>query len=336
MSNLPAQRSKEFLLFQPNALTSARYRYSAIAKNVIYAMMDMVQKYQTHEKEAQRDLFQNVVVTLDISKIDKNRHPADVWKAIYEELMKRPINYTYIDKDGVTVDVATVLVPTMSKKRGSNEIVIKLIPESIDILLFLGKGFTAFSKTVALALPSIYSKRLYELCCRFRDTGFYRAKIAEFRQLMNCEDKFRQIGQLREKVIERGISDINETSELYVSYTLVKGRRVGRTPAKVEQIMFFINPKTTDRQYYWDDYKNVFNFLANVYGDSAAMAVADWLMDNKRIVAVSERITRLKQDVADDKVAKAGLHNYLLLLLADYEIPENLLPLKKEKKGKKL
>jgi plasmid replication initiation protein len=333
---MSAINKKEFLLFQPNTLTSARYNYSAVAKNVIYTMIDLLQRYQTHEKEPQRDLFQNIEITLNIAAIAKGNNSTYVWSVISNEIMKRPIEYTYVDPaDGKTVQVSTVLIPTMRMKRGSGEITVKLIPESIDVLLFLGKGFTAYRKTIAFSLPSVYSKRLYELCCRYGDTGIYRVTIDEFRQMMNCEGKFKQIVELRRCVVEQAIKDINELSELYVSYQFVKGKRIGKTPAKVEYVIFFITKKTADREYYVDAYKIVFNVLSGIYGDSTAMCVADWFLDNKRIVAACERLDEIRENIKNGTIAKHGAHNYVLTILKNFNVPPELLPEPTKKKPAK-
>jgi plasmid replication initiation protein len=334
MANVTTFQQQDWLQFQPNMLTNARYNYSATAKNVIYAMVDLLQKWQTHQKNPQRDLFGNIEIVLNVAAIAKGQHYDKVWKAIEKELMTRPIAYTYKNEEGKIVEVKTVLVPTMTRVRGSGEITITLVPKSIPVLLYLGQGFTAYSKTIAISLPSIYSKRMYELCCRFRDTGMYRVTIDEFRQLMGCENKFKQIIELKRCIIEQALKDINKLSELCISYLLVKGKRTGRTPAKVESVIFFIVPKTTDRQYYFDDYKIVFNITANAYGDSVAMSIADWLMDNKRIVAASERLAEVRKDITDGVVKKHGLHNYLLAVLEGFGMPATLLPVPQKKAAK--
>jgi plasmid replication initiation protein len=334
MANITTFRQNDWLQFQPNTLTNARYNYSAVAKNVIYTMVNELQKWQTHEKEPQRDLFGNIEIGLDVAAIAKGTNYGEVWKAIEKELMVRPIGYTYKNEDGEIVEVKTVLVPTMSRVRGRGKITIILVPASIPVLLFLGQGFTAYSKTIAMSLPSIYSKRLYELCCRFRDTGFYRTTIADFRQLMNCDEKFRQIGQLRDYVIEKAVKDINELSELHISYQFVKGKRIGQTPAKVEQVIFFIVPKKEDRQYYFENYRVVFNVLAGIYDDSIAMSIADWLMDNKRIVAASERLEDIRKEIKEGEIKKHGAHNYLLPVLQGLGVPVDLLPAPAKKAAK--
>ncbi|MDR0698941.1 MAG: replication initiation protein, partial [Tannerella sp.] len=49
----------------------------------------------------------------------------------------------------------------------------------------------------ALSLPSYYAKRMYELCCRWKDKGFYRTTLKEFRKMMMVEDKFANVSDLR-------------------------------------------------------------------------------------------------------------------------------------------
>jgi plasmid replication initiation protein len=316
-------------------MTTAHCPYSATAKNVIYVMIDALQKWQTHEKEPQRNLFGEIEIELDITKIAKSNNYNDVWNAIEKELMTRPTKYTYRDENAKMVEVKTVLVPTMRRVRGETKITMTLVSASIPVLLFLGQGFTAYSRKVAITLPSAYSKKLYELCCRFRDSGFYHTTIVEFRQLMNCENKLKQIVQLRDRVIEQAIKDINELSELHVSYLFFKGKRCGKTPAKIEQVKFFIAEKITDRKYYFDDYRTVYSVLESIYDSSIALGIADWFMDNKRIVAASERLAEVQRDTADGVIKKHGAHNYLLAVLEGFGVPSVLLPPLTAKKAAK-
>lgn len=334
---IPVKQGKYWEQFQPNMLTNARYHYSAIAKNVLYYIIDFLQKAQIHEIDPQRDLFENLTVTIDISKIAKSNNYDEVWDAIYKELMERTIHYTYDHpQTKERVEVKAVLIPYMERVKGRKEITIAITPNVVPILLFLGQGFTAYSKTVAIALPSVYSKRIYECCCRWKDTGVWIVNIAEFRILMNCTDKFKQMGQLKEFVIDKAINDINKTSELYTSYILVKGKAEGRGATPYKFIKFFIEPKKTDKKNYFNEYRFVYNFLAGIYAGEAALHITDWLMDNKHIAAANDRFERLQTEISTSTEGKnkKRYYNYILAILPDFGVPKELLPCKKEGKKK--
>jgi plasmid replication initiation protein len=149
---------------------------------------------------------------------------------------------------------------------------------------------------------------------------------------MNYEDKLKQIVELKRRVIEQAVKDINELSELHVSYQFAKGRRIGQVPAKVERVKFFIvDTKAANRQYYFEDYKVVFNVVAGVYDESTAMGVADWFMDNKRIVAASERLAEVRRDMREGVIKKHGAHNYMLAVLEGFGVLAALLPASQKK-----
>jgi len=332
------QKFNEWLQFQPNMLTTARYHYSAVAKNVIYFLIDELQKYQTHEKTPNVDLFGGIEVTLKISSIvGSSGHHSRVWKAVKKELQERAIEYSYHDRiTGKLIKVSTVLVPSMCTIEGSGILKFTLVKESIAALLFLGLGFTAYSMTVALSLPSMYSKRVYEQCCRFRDTGYYVITVEEFRRELCCEDKFKQIGQLRDRVIEQAVKDINDDankSDIHISYRLLRGNNVGRGNGIVERILFFIEETKKDGKFYEREFSTVYNLLADA-GYANAMLIADWFLEEKCIVVVSQRFSEIREDLKNGVVRQPGLHNYLLPILAGFGLPADLAPKIAPKKKK--
>jgi plasmid replication initiation protein len=329
------QKLDKWLQFQPNSMTNARYHYSATAKNILYEILDLLQKYQTREKMPNFDLFGNIVITLDVGKVVKSKNYKDAWIAIEEELMTRPMRYSY-KKEGKLVDVSTVLIPSMERVRGSAQITFKLVAEAIPALLYLGQGFTAYSKTIALTLPSVYSKRIYEFCCGFRDTGYFVVTVNEFRKELCCEDKFKQFGELRKKVIEQAVRDINNdayNSDIHISYRLLRGNNVGRGNGIVERILFFIEETKKDGKFYEREFSTVYNLLADA-GYTNAMNIADWFLGEKCIVVVSQRFSEIREDLKNGVVRQAGLHNYLLPILAGFGLPADLAPKVAPKKKK--
>jgi hypothetical protein len=111
---------------------------------------------------------------------------------------------------------------------------------------------------------------------------------------------------------------------LHVSYLFIKGKRTGKTPAKVEWVIFFITEKTTDRQYYFKEYKTVFTFIAGTYSEMTAMRVANWLLDNKRIVAAYNQVKKMHESILLGIIKKHGKAAYLLAVLNNLGVPNDI------------
>ena len=67
---------------------------------------------------------------------------------------------------------------------------------------------------------SVYSLRFYELLHQFQPngSGSQEIEVDELRALLNLEDKYATFGELKRSVIDKAITEINQYSNLTVSY----------------------------------------------------------------------------------------------------------------------
>ena len=67
---------------------------------------------------------------------------------------------------------------------------------------------------------SVYSLRFYELLHQFQSngSGSQEIEVDELRALLNLEDKYAIFGELKRSVIDKAITEINQYSNLTVSY----------------------------------------------------------------------------------------------------------------------
>jgi len=91
-------------------------------------------------------------------------------------------------------------------------------------LLHLKNNFTQFELINTLAMKSKYSIRLYELLRSYEYKKFVRFDIDELKKLLYAEHYERYI-HLRTKVIDVAVNEINNLSDLNVSYMPVKESR---------------------------------------------------------------------------------------------------------------
>lgn len=61
-----------------------------------------------------------------------------------------------------------------------------------------------------------------------RDTkNVFTYQISKLREMLGCENKFKQIGQLKERVIEKAVQEINDNTDLLVYVNYIKtGRKI--------------------------------------------------------------------------------------------------------------
>lgn len=110
------------------------------------------------------------------------------------------------------------------------------------LLLNLKRNYTQYTLDSVLTMKSIYAIRLFELLLSKVMTQLINKQgenieltIDEIRTACDCQDKYKSFTSFREKVIEKGISEINGKTMYKVSYTDI---RKGRS---IQSFLFNIN-----------------------------------------------------------------------------------------------
>ncbi|HGG6556702.1 TPA: replication initiation protein [Salmonella enterica subsp. diarizonae serovar 61:i:z] len=75
------------------------------------------------------------------------------------------------------------------------------------------------------SLSSTYSIRIYELLQQFRSTGDRTIALADFRSMLDLDDKYRQFKDLNKLLLKPAIAELNEKSDLAVTVDTVKNGR---------------------------------------------------------------------------------------------------------------
>ena len=323
-------KSRLPVIIQPNFVTSARYDYSQMQKDFMYHFIEKMNGHMTKDKNMITDLFGNLVIEMDLKDICKSNNYAPMLEAI-RDLQRKPISYSY-DRNKDTYDVDTHLIASLIHKRGTGRIKIKTTEESLPFLSYIGSGFTSFNKETALSLQSYYAKRMYELCCRWKDKGFYRTTIKEFRKMMMIEDKFESISDMRRFVLD--ISEKMLTKDADYTYTYAMRKENGSKAFNWLEIYILSTKGEQVDKSAW--YITIYNFLYSIYKDGTAVRVSDYLADNEYLKRTAERIVRLKKDIAAGKVKQHGLKQYVNMILEkDYQVPENITSTKEDRDKKK-
>lgn len=230
---------------QHNALTNARYEYSELQLDLFFFLVSKLRKEQ-----------KNTTYELNIRELS--------------ELTGKKYNASYLHK--ATADMGSRVFEVFTEKTyeqlwmfqrvkyllGQGIIEIKLTEDILPYLFDLKENFTSYELASALRLTSKYAKRIYQLCSQWKDKGETRKyDLQDFKKMLGLLDekgngKIKQIGQLREKVLDVAVKQINEHTELHISYSLEKKVRTFKNivftvkpQALAETIPFDLVPNTT-------------------------------------------------------------------------------------------
>jgi plasmid replication initiation protein len=111
---------------------------------------------------------------------------------------------------------------------GQGVIEIKLNEDVLPYLFDLKNNFTSYGLAAALRLSSKYAKRIYPLCSQWKDVGETKKyDLLDFKKTLGLLDdkgneKMKQIKELRERVLDIAVKQINSHTELNISYKLEK------------------------------------------------------------------------------------------------------------------
>lgn len=151
---------------------------------------------------------------------------------------------TVIDDKGEEWESAVTWFNTLKTNKKSGKIRIKFHEDMMSYLLELskqreenGKFFTAYNFQYVLPMKSIYSIRLYELLKSYqKNNQTWWFKLDKLKHILDC-DNYTRYPDFRRRVLEPAIKEINEFTDLNVSYEIEKDGN------KIDEIIFVMNEK---------------------------------------------------------------------------------------------
>ena len=126
----------------------------------------------------------------------------------------RSFHCRWVDKIGVEPDSGIVYM--------------RFTSDVVPLITRLESHFTSYEIAEVANLTSIYAIRLYELIIQWRDNGVtQRYKIDDLRQKLGVEpEQYKTMSNLKAKVLDRAIKQINQHTDITVKY---EQHKTGRT-----------------------------------------------------------------------------------------------------------
>ena len=283
--------NKPVQIIQPNQITNARYEFTALQKNIIYEIIGVLQKHMSNEERIDMDLFNNFIISLDVNSLVKGTNYKPVWDAA-EKLQNVSFKFDYNAKDGKHRRSA-VLVTTVNHKYGSGSVEIRINQDAIPVLLYIGKGFTQYQKTIAITLRSVHAKRMYELCNRWKDQGGFIMTLKEFRQTLNIEKKYGKIYDLKNRVLDTAQKELKQSADVWFEYEM---KKVSSRSFNVIQFKILNQKNIPGQEDKSGIYSSVVRFLSFTYPltkDNSATRIADKLLNTRQIDQAERRFRKL-------------------------------------------
>ena len=249
------------IITQSNLLIQSSYSMTLNEKRVILYVLTLISPKDT-------DFHEYKIPVKDFSEmfsLSVKSTYSDLKNAV-ERLSKTSIRFPdpVDDNEIRNICIAPEYVETKNKSYVKVSFHQKLKP----YLLQLRKLFTSYQLPNVLYMKSFYSIRVYELMKseEYKNKPF-EVTLETFKFTLNIEDMYNLFSHLRQRIIEPSIKEINEHTDLKVSYeTRKKARKVvglvfhiKKNPSQ-QMKMYLPLPDNDDGQFVYDSLIHQFQF----------------------------------------------------------------------------
>lgn len=210
--------SCEKILRQHNAMTDANYFITAFEKFLLTVFQRMANENDPPDK----------IYKLSVKEL--------------QQLLGREMNYSYLKKTAQQMVKRKIFLTSFDSNRqdylqlnllSSAEyedgvLTLEISPEIRHLFFGLKNNYTSFSYKMALQLESIYSKRIYEMLCRWKDKKTWRVSIDKLKlslflkQPNSSKEKYKNFADFKKRVLDVAEKEINEKTDIFFKYKATK------------------------------------------------------------------------------------------------------------------
>lgn len=163
-------------------------------------------------------------------------------KDAIDSLVETRINFNILEKDKEQFWSSFTLISEATIVRG-DEFITVTFPNLIKKNIQFPTIYALLNLSIVNNLSAKYSLPLYEILSDYKKIGRVVIEIPKFRELVGvADDEYAKFGHFRTRVVESSVSDINDKTDLFVSYDF-DNRGVGK---QFTHIIFKIKDKYAD------------------------------------------------------------------------------------------
>lgn len=208
-----------------NKVIEASYLLSLSEQRVLLACIAQIDSMADLTEQYQFEISAAEIVDLVGSDNFSNAY-RDLKKAA-EKLYDRSVTIDDPDLDNPkVVQRKTRWISSIDYIPGSGKLVLNFASGIIPYISKLSKEFTKYKLKHVARFESIYSIRLYELLVQWSSSGEREIEVEWLKKQFQVSDKYSRLGDLKKRVIEPAIVEINKHSNLWVKYGQRKSGRV--------------------------------------------------------------------------------------------------------------
>lgn len=317
---------EEIFLLQPNNVTFGQYSLTPVQENILTLIMEAIQKHMSREQELPRDLFHQPYIEIFCDEAGGENNKNQVIEQALK-LMDKPFSFKWKHPAmGKEIETKGTIINTIHNIKKTNKIAINFNVWAVPFLIYYGTnvGGTWFNKTLALTLPSNYTKRIYKIICSQRDRTEYHYNLDQFRIDFEIPASYDN-GKIDYYILKPASERIKESkSDVWFDYEMIcKNPTKGRKP-KSDTIVFNIKSKTPQQSPQTSDQFQQFTIVYS----SIALCFDPLKTDKTRVYTdkltalgelskVAARCEYWIQQVKDGKMPQAKMINSIKKMLRE-------------------
>lgn len=214
------------LIVKDNALINASYNLDLIEQRLI--LLAIAQSRRTgKELTAVTKLKISVSDYIDTYSI-QGRSVYENIKRACKTLFERQFTYTEQQEKGVRVATSR-WVSEIAYNDEATAIDMTFAPSVVPLITMLERHFTSYDLEQVAGLNSKYAIRLYEIIIAWKSNGkTNQISIEQLRERLGVSsDEYQKMELFKRKILDKSISEINEKSDISISYEQHKqGRKI--------------------------------------------------------------------------------------------------------------
>lgn len=280
------QKSTQLIVVKSNKVVEASYMLSLAEQRVLLACIAQIDSKAMLTDQYRFEVSAGEIVDLAGLESFSNAY-RDLRKAA-EKLYERSIVIDDPDPDNPQITQRKMRwISSIDYVPGEGKLVLSFSFGIIPYLSQLSKEFTRYKLKHVSRFESVYSIRLYELLVQWSAVGQREIEVEWLKKQFQVEEKYSRLGDLKKRVIEPAVAEINEHSNFWVTYGQ---RKVGRIVTHF-QFQFGLKGKPQDRKVLLEEEMNR-QVKSNENGESEDQRedVGQPLLERKRNFAQMKKI----------------------------------------------
>lgn len=224
-------------IVKSNHVVEASYRLSLNEQRLILLCIQQIKKGQAITAESAflisaSDVSKAYNVTTDRAYV--------LLQEVVDKLYERSLTIYKPDPELPQKQTKTRWITAIDYLENEGRVYLYFAPKVIPYISMLEGGFTRYNLTYIAPMTSVYGIRFYELfkCWLMSNKTVTKAiSLDDLKELLDLKGQYPSIKDFKLKVLDRGLEDVNQHTDLAVSY---ENKRTGR---KITSLEFTISSR---------------------------------------------------------------------------------------------